>query len=292
MIQISFRLGAAEVEALSELLPELGALAVTLQDAADQPLYEPPLGTTPLWERTDVVALFEADADIESVLEVLRATLDVHAPLQYTVRHVEDKDWERACLDQFKPLKFGERLWVCPSWHEAPEPDAVNIILDPGLAFGTGTHPTTALCLEWLDAHAVSGLDVLDYGCGSGILALAAAKLGAARVWAVDHDPQALTATRANAEQNGLGATILTMAPEQLPAVQADLILANILANVLGDLAQRFAALLKPGGQIVLSGILSDQVEPLLTAYRPWFALRLWRDRAGWTCLAGTKKSD
>ncbi len=267
-------------------------MAVTFRDAADQPLYEPPLGATPLWEQTDVVALFEADANIESVLEVLRATLGLGMLLQYTLSHVEDKDWVRECLDQFKPLKFGERLWVCPSWHEAPEPDAVNIILDPGLAFGTGMHPTTGMCLEWLDGHDVTGLDVLDYGCGSGILALAAAKLGAAKVWAVDHDPQALTATRANAEQNGLGATILTMTPEHLPAVQADLILANILANVLGDLAQRFAALLKPGGQIVLSGILSDQVESLVQAYRSWFEVRLWREHEGWACLAGTKKSD
>ena len=203
MIQISL-LAGDEVEAVSELLTELGALAVTLHDAADQPLYEPPLGTTPLWAQTEIVVLFEADTNIESVIAALRAVPGVHAPLQYTISDVEDKDWQRECLDQFKPLKFGERLWVCPSWHEAPEPDAVNIILDPGLAFGTGTHPTTALCLEWLDGCAVQCRDVLDYGCGSGILALAAAKLGAAKVWAVDHDPQALTATRANAEQNGL----------------------------------------------------------------------------------------
>lgn len=292
MLQITFRRNATEAAHFSELLSELGALAVTLQDAADQPLYEPPLGSTPLWERTDVVALFEANANIESVLDVLRSTFPAHAPLRYTVTQVEDRDWQRECLDQFKPLKFGERLWVCPSWHETPEPDAANIILDPGLAFGTGTHPTTALCLEWLDAHDVHGLDVLDYGCGSGILALAAAKLGAVKVWAVDHDPQALTATRANAVQNGLGATILTMAPEQLPAVQADLILANILANVLGDLAARFAGLLKPGGRLVLSGILFEQAEQLVQAYRPWFEVRIWREREGWVCLEGIRKSD
>ena len=223
--QLSLTISADQAEPVADVLSEQGAVAVTLQDAADQPLYEPPLGSTPLWERTDVVALFEADINMESVIAALRAAPGVSASFEYTVSYVEDKDWERACLDQFKPLKFGERLWVCPSWHEIPEPGAVNIILDPGLAFGTGTHPTTALCLGWLDAHDVRGLDVLDYGCGSGILALAAAKLGAAKVWAVDHDPQALTATRANAEQNGLGATILTMAPEQLPAMQADLIL-------------------------------------------------------------------
>ncbi len=291
-MQITFRRSAAEAAHLSELLSELGALAITLQDAADQPLYEPPLGSTPLWEHTDVVALIEADANIEALLGVLRTALDASAPLQYTISHVQDKDWERECLDQFRPLKFGARLWVCPSWHETPDPGAANIILDPGLAFGTGTHPTTALCLEWLDARDLHGIKVLDYGCGSGILALAAAKLGAAQVSAVDHDPQALTATRANAMQNGLGATISTLMPEQLSAVQADLILANILADVLGDLAERFADFLKPAGQIVLSGILSQQAESLLEAYRPWFELRLWRERAGWACLAGTKKSD
>ncbi len=282
-----------EVERLSDALSEAGAAAVTWQDAADQPLFEPPPGETPLWACTRVVALFEDDADIETAVADVGRILG--EPLRdWRVDPLEDRDWTRAWMDGFQPMRFGERLWICPSWHNPPEPEAVNILLDPGLAFGTGTHPTTALCLEWLDAQArtgtLAGASVLDYGCGSGVLAIAAALLGAEQVFAVDNDPQALLATRANAAANGVESRIEVAAPEALPARQFDVLVANILAGPLIELAARFAELARPGAPFALSGILNSQAEAVSAAYASWFELDPPAARGEWIRLEGHRK--
>ncbi len=269
---------------------ELGATAVTMTDAEDQPLFEPPLGTTPLWDNTIVTGLYPAETDTNQLLTQLESRLGKTPKPEYKLEILDDQDWSRAWMHDFKPMRFGQRLWICPSTYEPPEPQEVNILLDPGLAFGTGTHPTTAMCLTWLDEHPPVGKTVIDYGCGSGILALAAAKLGATILWAIDNDPQALLATRSNSEQNGLSDRIQTCLPEQFATQQTDLLLANILAGPLHELASRFAGLVKPGGQLVLSGLLEDQAEAIIQTYRPWFDISLYRQQEEWVCLHGTRK--
>lgn len=285
--ELTLRLAREQLEAAESLLLAAGAVSVTYRDAEDQPVLEPAPGETPLWDQVLVTGLFEADADLATLTALIRAQLPALQALD--TRQVEDQDWERAWMDDFRPMRFGQRLWICPSWDEPPAGDAISILLDPGLAFGTGTHPTTALCLEWLDAHPPAGLEVIDYGSGSGILAVAALKLGAARVTAVDIDPQALTATRDNAERNGVLGRVRTVLPGDLPEVPADLLLANILANPLIELAPRFAALVRTGGGLVLSGILADQAADVAAAYRAAFALAPAAQREDWVRLDGRK---
>lgn len=275
---------------LSDLLSEAGALAVTLQDAADQPLYEPPPGATPLWSQTWVTGLFDADVDLNAALAYLCEAL-AQRELPHVISPLEDKDWEREWMDNYHPMRFGRRLWICPSWREPPDTNAVTVMLDPGLAFGTGTHPTTALCLEWLDRHDIVGKRVIDYGCGSGVLAVAAAKLGAHHVWAVDYDSQALHATTLNAEKNAVATSIHTVLPNDLPHEMADIILANILAGPLTDLAPLIAGLIRPGGAVVLSGILNTQADALMQRYQPWFDMEPAIEREEWMCLSGVRKA-
>jgi ribosomal protein L11 methyltransferase len=276
-------------EQLSELLSELGAAAVTMEDDADQPLYEPAVGETPLWNRTRVVALLEADHPIPELIAALEQAL-APAPLPpWRTEPLEDKDWSRAWMDDFKPMRFGQRLWIVPTWCEPQAPDAVNIELDPGLAFGTGTHPTTRLCLQWLDTHPPAGGRVIDYGCGSGILAIAAAKLGAEQVVGVDNDPQALIATRENAERNGVADVLSTYSPEQVPEEPAELVLANILAGPLISLAPRLALLTRSGGSLVVSGILANQAETVATAYRQWYTMAEPVQEEDWVRLEGVR---
>ena len=288
--QLTFRTDPEHAEPLEDLLLGLGASAVTLKDAADQPLYEPDPGTTPLWRQTLVTALFPGDTDLAAIEQAL-ADARQHQPVPAWQHHVvEDQDWERAWMDDFKPMRFGKRLWIVPSWHQPPDPEAVNLLLDPGLAFGTGTHPTTALCLEWLDASDLAGKQVVDYGCGSGILAIAAARLGANRVLATDIDPQALQATRDNAERNDVATHIEVCLPDRLPACQADIVLANILAGPLEALAPRLAGLVRPGGSAVLSGLLAEQAEPLRQIYARHFFMQPANVLDGWARLSGTRK--
>jgi ribosomal protein L11 methyltransferase len=274
-----------KADALSDAFSECGAVAVTFEDDADQPIYEPDLGTTPLWTATRIVALFDAETNPDEVGNML-STLVSDLP-SYRVEAVEDKDWEREWMDNFHPIQFGERLWICPSWHTPPAPDAVNIMLDPGLAFGTGTHPTTALCLNWLDQADLKGKYVIDYGCGSGILAIAAALLGAERVIGVDTDPQALEATRANAERNGV--EIEAYLPGDCPDEPCDLLLANILAGPLQTLAPLFATLTKPDAGLVLSGILQVQAEEVSASYQAWFDMQPAVVKEDWIRLDGTR---
>ena len=290
-LQLSFDAAHYDPDWLGDQLSAAGAVSVTLQDAADQPVYEPPPGATPLWSHTRVVGLFAADVDLAAVQAQLRAALVRDDLPGCRIETIEDRDWVRAWMDDFHPMRFGTRLWVCPSNQAPPEPQAVNILLDPGLAFGTGTHPTTALCLEWLDGHAPQAASVVDYGCGSGILAIAAVLLGAREVHAVDIDPQALLATAQNAQANAVAAVIHAHAPEQLPVRQYDLVLANILAGPLQQLAPRFAALLRPGGAVVLAGLLEAQAGEVAQAYAPWFDLEPNTVRAGWARVVGLRKA-
>ena len=286
-IQFIFASSPDQAEALSDHLVECGSLAVTFQDNEDQPIYEPEIGTTPLWAATNVVALFDATTDIDLILTMLTGMLSPETVPPYRIEAVEDKDWVREWMDNFHPMQFGDKLWICPSWHTPPDKNAVNIMLDPGLAFGTGTHPTTALCLNWLDQADVKDKVVIDYGCGSGILAIAAALLGAKKVIGVDTDPQALEATQANAQRNNV--TIETYLPDDCPDVVCDLLLANILAGPLQSLAPRLANLIQSGAPIVLSGILDVQAEALRQHYQRWFEMEDAVFKDEWTRLVGHK---
>jgi len=270
---------------LSDRLSECGANAVTFQDNADQPIYEPEIGSTPLWQATNVIALFEADSDTENIVVKLTQLMAPEAIPPYRIEAVEDKDWVREWMDNFHPMCFGKQLWICPSWHEPPNPNAINILLDPGLAFGTGTHPTTALCLNWLDRAQVKDKVVIDYGCGSGILAIAAALLGAKQVIGVDIDPQALEATQANAERNGV--VIETFLPADCPDITADLVIANILAGPLQTLAPTLIALSKPRADIILSGILESQASSVSDAYQITFEMEASVLKDEWVRLVG-----
>ena len=286
--QLKLDTAAADAEALAALLDEFGAAAVTLEDAADQPLFEPAPGSTPLWDRTRITALFDAEEDLPAIVANLAAGAE--KPLgDWRIEPLREQNWERVWMERFVPLRFGRRLWVCPSWHTPPDPSAVNLLLDPGLAFGTGTHATTGMCLEWLDARLQPGQSCVDFGCGSGILGVAACLLGAKVVWSVDIDPQAVQATDANAERNGVNGCVRTGRAEDLPSLAVEVVLANILAGPLIDLAERIAHLAEPGGWIVLSGILSEQADEVIEAYAPWAALQPWRERDGWVCLEGRR---
>lgn len=292
-IQLQIPADPDNADQLEDLLMEMGAEAVSMEDAADQPLYEPEPGTTPLWHQTSVTGLFGSERDIEDLCAAVKDAW--HQQTQQSlpeieVTLVEDKDWEREWMDDFKPLRFGERLWIVPSWHDAPDPHAANLLLDPGLAFGTGTHPTTALCLEWLDGQDVESQQVIDYGCGSGILGLAALLLGADHVIGVDTDPQALEASRENARRNKVEEDRLDLfLPGDEPDTMVDIMLANILAQPLIGLAPRLAAKVKPGGDIVLSGILSNQSREVMEAYEPWFIMDEPEQREEWIRLTGRR---
>lgn len=298
-LQIKVSIQPEQAETYEDLLLAAGCAAVTYQDAADQPIFEPDLGTTPLWNTTVVTGLFAAEHDIQETLQLLQAAQqqmdtasDTPRP-EFKAEILEDKDWEREWMDHYHPMQFGKRLWVCPSWRDVPEPDAVNLMLDPGLAFGTGTHPTTALCLEWLDGQPLEALQVVDYGCGSGILGIAALLLGAHHVQAVDIDPQALTATRDNLERNGLNPDQLdTWLPLQAPRIKADVLVANILAGPLAELAPTLAERVKPGGKILLSGLLSQQADELISVYSRWFDMDPPGEREGWIRLSGVRRQE
>lgn len=276
-------------ERMTSAFEDLGAVAVTLLDAEDQPIYEPAPGQTPLWRRLTMQALFPGDCDEDGIvfgLSALQPGLDMR---HLRIERIEDRDWTRAWIDDFRPMRFGERLWIVPSAHELPEDagdDVVVLRLDPGLAFGTGTHPTTALCLSWLDEQKLDGAHVLDFGCGSGILAIAAAKLGAREVIAVDNDPQALEATRVNAQANGVGDRISVLdAGEWQPDGSMSIVVANILANTLIDLAPKLATAAASNAAIALSGILPDQSDDVAAAFAAHGIALTAREQDGWILL-------
>lgn len=277
---------------LVELLFEnLGAVAVTLGDAADEPMLEPAPGETPLWQATRVSGLFAGDSDRDALHGALNRALATDVSRNLSIETIADQDWERAWLDRFRPMRFGENLWIRPSGHTVDIDNAVIIDLDPGLAFGTGTHPTTALCLAWLDRHPPRAKRVIDFGCGSGVLAIAALKLGAADALAVDHDPQAVLATRDNAQRNRVDDRLMVVHSDEFAPQQADLVVANILANILIELAPRIGALVAPGGNLVMSGILDEQADDVVAAYADRFDIAAREQSEEWVLLHARRRA-
>jgi ribosomal protein L11 methyltransferase len=288
-LQISVEVNGEQAEAAAEAFESAGALSVTVLDAGDEALFEPAPGETPLWQQNRVVALFNADTDADQVQDAVYSALP-GTEVNFRTEMLADRDWSATWRESFHAMSFGEHLWVCPAGEQPPDADAIVVRMDPGLAFGTGTHATTALCLDWLAAHPPVGQSVIDYGCGSGILAIAAGRLGANCVTAVDIDPQALLATRDNAARNGLADSLLTVSPAGLEPESVDLVIANILANPLVELADRLAGLVRPTGHIVLTGILARQADAVMAAYRPWFTFAEPVVREEWVLLEGIKK--
>ena len=291
--ELCFTARKDQVEPLEDWLFARGALSVTLEDEADQPLLEPGPGETPLWDAVRLTALFAGSEELSSLVDEIPPELCTQAPT--VAVPVPDRDWTRVWEDQFHPLQIGERLWICPSWTPPPDPDAINILLDPGLAFGTGTHPTTAMCLRALDANLPPGKRVVDYGCGSGILGIAAARLGATAVLGVDKDPQALTASRDNALRNEVpdAAFPVVLPQDDLIAnwqASTDWVVANILAGPLMALAPVLTALMAPRGRLLLTGLLVDQAEAVVEAYAPCVALSIADQQEEWVLLAGEKR--
>ncbi|MFQ2078612.1 50S ribosomal protein L11 methyltransferase [Aeromonas veronii] len=287
-IQIRINATAKTADKVSNMLLGRGAQAVTFMDAKDVPVYEPMPGETPLWGETEVMGLFDAETDPAPTIAFFQQIFGEN--VGYKVEQLEDKDWVREWMDHFHPMQFGERLWICPSWRDVPNPDAVNVMLDPGLAFGTGTHPTTALCLQWLDGLDLTGKTVVDFGCGSGILGIAALKLGAARVIGIDIDPQAIQASRDNAARNGVADQIELYLPADQPQdVEADIVVANILAGPLRELAPLIAGHGKPGSLMALSGVLESQAPELETIYGQWFEMDPTAVKEEWCRLSGRK---
>lgn len=287
-IQIRINATAKTADKVSNMLLGRGAQAVTFMDAKDVPVYEPMPGETPLWGETEVMGLFDAETDPAPTIAFFQQIFG--EDVGYKVEQLEDKDWVREWMDHFHPMQFGERLWICPSWRDVPNPDAVNVMLDPGLAFGTGTHPTTALCLQWLDGLDLAGKTVVDFGCGSGILGIAALKLGAARVIGIDIDPQAIQASRDNAERNGVADQIELYLPADQPQdVEADVVVANILAGPLRDLAPLIAGHGKASSLMALSGVLESQAPELETIYGQWFEMDPTAVKEEWCRLSGRK---
>ncbi|CAG9244804.1 50S ribosomal protein L11 methyltransferase [Paraburkholderia unamae] len=283
-------------EALSDALIELGALSVSVEDADadtpdEQPLFGEP-GLTPertAWQHSRVIALIGADQDPAVLLAAASNELALPETPKYSLREVEEQDWVRLTQSQFDPIQIGERIWVVPSWHDAPDPSALVLELDPGLAFGTGSHPTTRLCMEWLEQHVKPGNSLLDYGCGSGILAILAKKCGANPVIGIDIDPQAVESARHNSERNH--AEVTYGLPDDCPAGEFDIVVANILSNPLKLMASMLSSRVKPGGRIALSGILARQAEEVAQVYASWIDISVWREHEGWVCLAGTRRA-
>ena len=290
-LQLKIHTEQRHAESISDWLLEHGGLSVTFEDAANQPLFEPPPGETPLWSDTLITGLFDSDTDIEQVqIELTSELADEVKAVRSEI--LEDKNWVREWMEHYRPMNFSTNLWIVPTHHTPPDPNAINILLDPGLAFGTGTHPTTAMCLTWLAQNPPQNQIVVDYGCGSGILAIAAAMLGAKHVHAIDNDPQALIATRDNAQKNAVTELIECVGIEPPLNVKADTLVANILAGPLIELAERFSKIVRGDGKIVLSGILLEQAEAVRAAYLKWFSIEQTEQREEWALLSGIRRNN
>ncbi len=276
-------------ESLEDSLLACGAASVTFEDNADQPILEPGLGETPLWDNVKITGLFDAEIDTAKTIATAERKFGNKLP-EHIWEQLEDKDWEREWMENYHAIRCGERLWICPSWQQPPEPDKVNLMLDPGLAFGTGTHPTTFMCMQWIDQQDFTGLDIVDYGCGSGILGIATLLMGARKVIGVDIDPQALLATTENAKRNNLPEDAMPVfLPKDCPQIKADIMLANILAGPLAELAPTLNAMTKIGGKICLSGILAIQADAVKKAYAAWFDFDPIATQEEWVRLTATK---
>ncbi|WP_233981605.1 50S ribosomal protein L11 methyltransferase [Pectobacterium versatile] len=291
-IQLKINTSGKVAEQLGDVMMESGAVSVTFQDTHDTPVFEPLPGETRLWGDTDAIALYDAETDMNAVIAMLEQEPLLGVGFKHKIEQLEDKDWEREWMDNFHPMQFGKRLWICPSWRDIPDPNAVNVMLDPGLAFGTGTHPTTALCLQWLDGLDLEGKTIIDFGCGSGILAISALKLGAARAIGIDIDPQAIQASRDNAQRNGVSERLELYLPKDQPAdLSADVVVANILAGPLRELAPLISDLPKAGGHLGLSGVLATQAEGVAEAYADKFTLDPVAEREEWCRITGQRRA-
>jgi len=289
-IQLQLNASEETAEKYSDWLSACGAQAVTFLDKHDTPIYEPLPGDEVIyWHNTVVMGLFDASHDMDKVISYLQGIHPDKEKLTYKLEQLEDKDWEREWMDNFHPMKFGQRLWICPSWCDVPEPDAVNVMLDPGLAFGTGTHPTTALCLTWLDGLDLAGKTIVDFGCGSGILSLAALKLGAKKVIGIDIDPQALQASLANAKRNNVEDRLELYLPKDQPKLKADVVVANILAGPLRELAPTIIEYVGENALLALSGVLEEQAQELQIIYGQWCEMDPIAVQEEWVRLSGKK---
>lgn len=293
-LQAHLRSDKQSAPVLETLLGTLGALSVTLTDAGDEPQLETAPGEERIWSETIVTGLFAAATERDSLQEAIREALGrLGIEAKLTLEDLEDQPWERTWMENFHPMRFGRRLWILPRGQQLPDDaiDPVVVVLDPGLAFGTGTHPTTALCLEWLDSQELAGRSLIDFGCGSGIIAIAALKLGAGSALGIDHDPQALIASEQNAQENGVAERLKLIGSNVPVGEQADILVANILASVLVELAPGIGALVKPGGRLALSGILGEQAAAVIDAFSGMFDLDTPRQQEQWVLIAGRRKS-
>jgi len=289
-LQVHLTTGKTQAPLIELLFENLGALSVTLGDAEDEALLEPPPGASPLWQRTRVSGLFQGDTDADALRIAIQQTLNQEVSRELQLEILEDQAWERVWLQRFHPMRFGSRLWICPDGQRPGGADGVFLDLDPGLAFGTGSHPTTALCLQWLDQAGVEEATLMDFGCGSGILAMAALKLGAQRAIAIDHDPQALQATRDNAIRNGVLQQLQVRSSDEPVTIKVDLLLANILAGTLIQLRPQLAGYLKPDGRIILSGILLEQAQQVSDAFAQDFEMQPPKALEEWVLIEGRRR--
>jgi len=288
--QISVQCSDEELEHTEAHFLSLGAVSITLCDARDDPIYEPLPGDTPVWQHSIMTGLFEHSQQIEVLYNKLLELLPDHQAASVDRSTLEDQDWERVHLQHFKPIRCADNLWIVPSWLQPPDPAAINIQLDPGLAFGTGSHPTTALCLAWMAHNNFNNQSVIDYGCGSGILSIAACKLGAKQVFGVDIDPQAVDASLDNARRNGIDPDLLQVSlASNFDSGRVDLLIANILAGPLVELAPKFASMIKFGGKILLSGILKTQLNDIKCVYQSYFDLDPESVLEDWARITGTR---
>jgi ribosomal protein L11 methyltransferase len=289
-IQLKISSPAKYAEQIGDILSANGSQAVSFFDAKDTPMYEPKPGEVMLWPDTEVVGLYDANYDMAALIKRLEKSRVLGKGFAHKIEQLEDKDWEREWMLNFHPMQFGQRLWICPSWRDVPDPSAVNVMLDPGLAFGTGTHPTTALCLTWLDGLALQDATVVDFGCGSGILGIAALKLGAKRVVGIDIDPQAILASQDNANRNHVGEKIELYLPADQPELKADVVLANILAAPIRELRHIISAYCKTGGRLVLSGLLDNQAQEINDLYSQEFDMEPIAIQGDWARVSGIKR--
>lgn len=290
--QLKLNVKVEFAESMGDLLSEMGAQAVTFLDAKDTPMYEPKPGEIMLWPDTQVIGLFDASEEISHIVKAAQAAVPNARDLECVIDQLEDKDWEREWMENFHPMKFGDRLWICPSWRDIPDPQAVNILLDPGLAFGTGTHPTTSLCLQWLDSIELQSKTVVDFGCGSGILGIAALKLGAQKVIGIDIDPQALQASEDNAQRNDVADNLSLFLPENQPSLKADVVIANILAGPLKELSEVISAFCAKGSRLVMSGILAEQANAVMQVYEKQFTFDPVVQEGEWIRLSAIKNCE
>lgn len=286
--QLKLQIHSAHVDFLEQQMLSYGAISITYLDAKDQAVFQKEPGSTPLWDETYLICLFDDTTELGAVLAWIKNNPVILNRATLQIERIEDQAWERSWMTDFKAMQFGDRLWICPTWQDPPDPDAINIILDPGLAFGSGSHATTAMCLQWLENADLTGKTVIDYGSGSGVLAIAAALLGAGTIIAVDNDPQAVVATLANCAANNIPSeSVIACLPEDLPDVKADVLLANILAEPLIELAPHFATLVHPGAAVILSGLLPEQASTVLAAYSSEYTMDSPRIEQGWVRLTG-----